>query len=331
MKVVIPMAGYGKRLRPHTYSRPKPLINIAGQPMLKHLLDTLSRLDIEEYIFIIGYLGDQIEAYVTENYDFKAVFVVQEELIGQAHAIYLAREHLDGPLIVLFADTLFETDLSVIETTQADGVAFVKEVEDPRRFGVVELDAEGRITRFIEKPDSVENKQVVIGLYYIRDSERMLHAIETLMARRQMTKGEFYLADAFQIMIEEGADFRTQKVDIWLDCGKPETVLETNRYLLEHGLDNSAEASREGVVIVPPVYIHPAARIEHAVIGPYAVISADCEVGHSVIRDSIVDVGAKVYHTLLDRSLIGQHVQVTGRYRTLNVGDTCLIDFGQSD
>ncbi len=327
MKAVIPMAGLGTRMRPHTYSRPKPLITVAGQPMLKHLIDTLRSLNIEEYVFIVGYLGDQIEAYIRSTYDFKATFVVQEELIGQAHAVYLARQHLDGPLIVLFADTLFEADLSVIHTTDADAIAFVKEVEDPRRFGVVELDAEGRVTRFTEKPDSMENRNAVIGLYYIRDSQAMLRAIEKQMARRQMTKGEFYLADAFQVMIDDGAVFRTQRVDVWLDCGKPETVLETNRYLLEHGHDNSAEVSRPDVTIIPPVYIHPEANLQYAIIGPHATIAAGCQISNSIIRDSIVEEGARVCNAILDQSLIGREAQVVGRYFTLNVGDASSIDF----
>ena len=327
MKIVIPMAGYGKRLRPHTYSRPKPLINVAGKPMLDHVLDSLDGLDIEEYIFIVGYLGDQIEDYVTENYDVKASFVAQEELIGQAHAIHLAREYLTGPAIVLFADTLFKADASVINDTDADAIAFVREVEDPRRFGVVTLDGEGRVTRFVEKPDSLDNKQAVIGLYYIRDSEHMISAIETQMARKQMTKGEFYIADAFQVMIDEGAVFRTQGVDVWLDCGKPETVLETNRYLLENGFDNSANIKREGVAIVPPIYIHPDAVVVRSIIGPYATISSGCEIVDSIIRNSIIEPGAKVSESLLEQSLVGCDTLVSGRYNKLIVGDSAFVGF----
>ncbi len=329
MKAVIPMAGYGKRLRPHTFSRPKPLINVAGQPMLKYLIDALEKeeLNIEEYIFIVGYLGDQIEEWIRANYHFKSTFVVQEELIGQAHAIHLAREHLEGPVIVLFSDTLFEADLGVIKRTEADAVAFVKEVDDPRRFGVVEVDGQGRVTRFIEKPDSMENKNAVIGLYYLRDSEAMIRAIETQMARNQMTKGEFYIADAFQIMIEEGAEFRIQTVDVWLDCGKPETVLATNRYLLRNGRDNSQEVQREGVTIIPPVYIHPSAKLERAIIGPDVTVSAGCDISYSIIHNSIIDCGARVHKAILDDSLIGVDAQVIGHYFTLNVGDSSSIDF----
>jgi glucose-1-phosphate thymidylyltransferase len=327
MKVIIPMAGLGARMRPHTFSRPKPLINVAGQPFLKHLIDKLETLDPDEYIFIVGYLGDQIERYIREHYDFKAHFVVQEELVGQSHAIYLAREHLDGPAIVMFADTLFEADLSVASTTDADAIAFVKQVDDPRRFGVIELDSAGRVTRFIEKPESTDNKNVVIGLYYVQDSRWMIRAIETQMAQKAMTKGEFYLTDTFQIMVNEGAVFRTQGVSVWLDIGKPETTLETNRYLLEHGFDNSAQVKQEGVTIIPPVNIHPDARFEHAVIGPHAVIGAGCRIRYSIIKDSIVDDGAQIDRMILDNSLIGRSAQVKGRYFTLNVGETSTVDF----
>lgn len=327
MKAIIPMAGLGTRMRPHTFSRPKPLINVAGRPMLDYLVDALQGLDIDEYIFIVGYLGDQIEQYVRSTYTFKSTFVVQDELIGQAHAIYLTREHLDGPVMVLFADTLFEADTSIIQNTDVDAIAFVKEVEDPRRFGVVELDDQGRITRFTEKPDSMDNKNVVIGLYYVRDSQAMLRAIEKQMARKQMTKGEFYLADAFQVMIDDGAVFRTQPVDVWLDCGKPETVLETNRYLLEHGRDNSAQIAQPGVTVIPPVYIHPTARLDHVIIGPHATVAAGCQISYSIIKDSIIEDRASVTRIILDRSLVGQDAQLKGRYFTLNIGDTSSVDF----
>lgn len=327
MKIVIPMAGYGTRLRPHTYSRPKPLINVAGQPMLKHLLDSLQTLDIEEYIFIVGYLGEKLEKYVQETYQFKSTFIEQKELNGQSPAIYLAREYLSGPTMILFADTLFETDLSIVETTDADGVIFVKEVPDPRRFGVVSLNERGNITRFVEKPSTMENKQAVIGLYWVRDAAALLDAIESQLRENRQTKDEFYIADAFQIMIERGARFITQPVGVWLDTGKPETVLETNRYLLEHGFDNSYEIVRENVLVVPPVNIHPSARLDHAVIGPHATVAANCDIRYSIIRDSVVDQGASVTNAILGTSLIGQNACVEGRYITLNVGDESTLDF----
>lgn len=330
MKAVIPMAGYGKRLRPHTFSRPKPLINVAGQPMLKYLIDALeAELDIDEYIFIVGYLGEQIKEWIDENYDFKATYVVQDELIGQADAIYRAREHIDGPTIILFSDTLFETDLDVVNRTDADAVIYAREVEDPRRFGVVELNEEGRITRFIEKPDTTENKNAVIGLYYVREGKDLIAAIEEQMARNEMTKGEFYLADAFQIMIDDGADFRSEPVDVWLDCGKPETVLETNRYLLENGYDNSSTVQIEGVTVIAPSNVHPSAHLENVIVGPYATIGKGCDVRSSIIQNSVVDDGATVQHMVLSASLIGRNANVVGRHYTLNVGDSSAIDFGE--
>ncbi len=327
MKIVIPMAGYGSRLRPHTYSRPKPLITIAGQPMLKHLLDSLAVLNIDEYIFIVGYLGEQLEAYITKTYDFKSRFIRQEELIGQSPAIYLARSYLDGPTIVLFADTLFETDLRIIETTSADAIAFVKEVEDPRRFGVVEVDATGKITRFIEKPASMDNKNAVIGLYYIRDAVKMLHAIESQIEFDRKTKGEFFIADAFQIMVEQGANFRTQPVSVWLDTGKPETVLETNRYLLGHGFDNGNELQRADVMVVPPVHIHPSATLRNTIVGPYTTIGENCEISDSIIRDSIIEAGATIQQVIVDQSLIGERAEVIGRKHTVIAGDQSSIHF----
>jgi len=326
MQIIIPMAGYGKRLRPHTFSRPKPLINVAGEPMLKFILDTLAQIQIDEYIFIVGHLGEQIEEYVRETTDINAHFVTQDEMKGQSHAVYLARDYIDGPGMVLFADTLFETDLSVLKNTDAEGIAFIKEVEDPRRFGVVEHDETGRVVRFIEKPTSTDNKQAVIGFYYIRDTSAMLRAIERQMDAQALTKGEYFLTDAFQLMVNDGAVFRTAQVDAWLDCGKPETLLETNRYLLEHGRDTSAAVHYKNVVVIPPVYVHPSAKLEDAVIGPHATISANCTISHSIIRNSVVDEGTRISDTMLINSLVGRGARVSGRWQTLNIGDESITD-----
>nr|MBN1229648.1 NTP transferase domain-containing protein [Anaerolineae bacterium] len=327
MKVIIPMAGLGSRMRPHTFSQPKPLLNVAGKPMLDYLIDRLEMLHPEEYIFIVGYLGEQIQDYITATYDFKARFVVQDELVGQAHAIYLAREYLGGPVITLFSDTLFEGDLSIINSTDADAIAFTMEVDDPRRFGVVELDNSGYVRRFIEKPDSLENKTAVIGLYYIHDSLAMLRAIEKQMARKQMTRGEFFLTDSFQIMVEEGARFVTQTVDMWLDTGKTEAVLEANRRLLESGRDNSEKlAVPPGVAILPPVNIHPSAVLERSVIGPHVTIGEGCEIRNSSIRNSIIDAGAQVKNLVLADSLVGRNTLSHGGCHILNIGEQSSID-----
>jgi glucose-1-phosphate thymidylyltransferase len=327
MKLVLPMAGFGTRMRPHTWSRPKAVLNVAGKPMLEHILAPFEDMDVEEYICIVGYLGDQIEAYMRKTYDVPLRFVVQEELLGQAHAIHLCKEYLDGPSIILFADTVFEADLSGLEAGDADAVVYVKEVEDPRRFGVVTLDDDGLMTGLVEKPDTMDNRLAVIGLYYVRDSAHMMQAIERLMDSQIMTRGEFFLADAFQLMIDDGARFRTRQVGAWLDCGKPETVLSTNRYLLEHGHDNSAAVDPQGrYLVVPPVSIDPAADIENAVIGPHATISVNCRIRDSIVRDSIIDAGATVSGALLEGSLVGEEAAVKGCFQVYNVGDTSSVE-----
>lgn len=322
MKLVIPMAGLGTRMRPHTWSRPKPLLPIAGKPMLGHILERFKDLPIDEYVFIVGYLGEQIREYVEENYDIPAHFAVQEEMLGQAHALWLAREHLEGPIFMMFVDTLFDgADFSNLDEEGLDGIIYTKKVEDPRRFGVVELNENGRAVNLIEKPDTKENKQVLIGLYYFRDGAWLARASEELMDRQLKTKGEYYIADAITLMIEDGANFYTRTVDVWRDTGKPETTFETHRYILEHGYDNSAEAVLPGVTIIPPVYVHPEATVERSVIGPYVSVHQGAEVRDSVLRDTIVDEEAEVEGLLLAESILGRHVELKGSFRHLNLGD----------
>jgi glucose-1-phosphate thymidylyltransferase len=329
MKVIIPLAGFGTRLRPHTYTKPKPLINVAGKPVLGHLLDKLTGLDIEEYIFIVGHLGEQVEEYVNKEYKLPATFVQQEELLGQAHAIWLAREHLDeGPVFILFVDTLFEADLNKLSSTDADAVIFVKEVEDPRRFGVVKLNDQGYITSFVEKPSTMDNKLAVIGLYYFKNGSALIEAIKELMDRKIMTKNEYFLADAMHIMVQGGMKFRIEPVSVWLDCGTPETVLETNRYLLEHGHDNSARFNgNSGLIIIPPVNIAPSAKVSHSVIGPHVTIAADCRIENTIVSDSIIDQGSACKDTVMTQSLIGRNARVEGRARMMNVGDSSAVGF----
>ena len=334
MKVIIPLAGFGKRMRPHTWSKPKPLVNVAGRPVLGHILDKLTDLDvqIDELIFIVGWLGEQIEEYYNgSDYPYPARYVEQREMLGQAHAIWLAREHLSGPVLIIFVDTIFEADLAGLEASGLDGVLYVKEVEDPRRFGVAVLDEEGLVTSLVEKPDSFENRLAVVGVYYVHDAEWLIRAIEELMERDLQTKGEFYLADAYSVMIEQGARFGVREVSVWEDCGTPKDVLRTNRYLLEHGRDNSDQLDLKGSVIIPPVYIAPTAQVEHSLVGPHVTIAENSVVRHSIIRDSIINEEAYIVDTMLDRSLIGKDAVVRGRYRVLNVGDSSRVDFAQVD
>ncbi len=332
MKLVIPMAGLGTRMRPHTWARPKPLLPVAGRAMLDHIVDRFRDLPIDEYIFIVGYLGEQIETHCNETYDIPTTFVTQDEMLGQAHAIWLARDFVKGPVFLMFVDTLFDdVDFSGLEPGSAgyrkelDGIIFTYEEDDPRRFGVVETDGAGFATKLIEKPDSVENKTVLMGLYYFREGEWLVRACEELMEREMKTKGEYYVSDAVTLMIQQGAKFRTREVGVWKDTGKPETTFDTHRYLLEHGHDNAHLAPRPGTVVIPPVFVHPRALIERSVIGPYVSIGKDAHIRDSVLRDVIVDEGAQVSAALLQRSLVGREVEIKGSFQSLNVGDSSTV------
>jgi glucose-1-phosphate thymidylyltransferase len=331
LKIVIPMAGWGTRMRPQTWSKPKPLVGVAGKPSFDHLMDMFKSIPSPkdaEYIFIIGpYLGEQIPVYVKKHYpEVKAHYVVQEEMKGQSHTIWLARHLISGPTIVAFSDTLLETDFSFLGAEKSDGVAWVKAVPDPRRFGVAEVNAEGSITRLIEKPQTMENNLALVGCYYFKKGEELVSAVNEQMKRGIQLKGEYFLVDAINIMLDYQTKMRTQSVDVWLDTGTIEATLETNRYMLEHGRDNSAEsAKREGVTIIPPVYIHPSAKVERAVIGPHVSLSTDCEVIGCVIRNSILDDGASVADSVLDGSFVGRHANVEGHAKTVNIGDNSSV------
>ena len=330
LKIVIPMAGLGTRLRPHTWSKPKQLVSVAGKAALDHVLDSVSSLppDTEvELINIVGYLGDQIEAYIHTNYpEKKAHFVIQEDPLGQSHAIQLAQEYLHGPMLIVFADTLIETDLSQLNNETADAVAWVHPVEDPRRFGVAEVGPDGLVRRLIEKPQDMSNNLVVVGFYYFKRAEDLLEAIEEQMQRKTQLKGEYFLADAINILLERGLKMRTQEVDVWLDTGTAESLLETNRYLLTNGLDNSATTIvGPGVVLLPPVFIHPTAQIMNSIIGPNVSIGAACQVENSIISDSILEDEAMTNRVILESSLIGRCAQISRRAGIINAGDNTMV------
>ncbi len=331
MNVIIPLAGFGTRLRPHTYSKPKPLVSVAGKPVLGHILDQLvSQAQVEKIVFVVGYLGEQIEQYVRHCYPtLNGVYVEQKELNGQAPAILLARQFVSGPTLIVFVDTLADASLEALAHETSDGVIYVKEVEDPRRFGVVRLNAEGYITGFVEKPTTMDNRLAVIGMYYVREAQQLMDACETLMERGIRVKNEYFLADAFNIMIERGAKLRPQPVSVWLDCGTSQSVLETNRYLLQHGHDNSASLPAGPYVIVPPVNIHPSATIVNSVIGPHVSIGEGCHIVSSVIRESVVEAGAEVVDHVMANSLIGRDAILHGRPRRFNVGDSSVVGFDE--
>ncbi|MEI7987568.1 MAG: sugar phosphate nucleotidyltransferase [Chloroflexota bacterium] len=328
--IVIPMAGLGTRVRPHTWSKPKPLMSLAGKTVLDHILDTFKTLPGSEeldLVFIVGKMADQIEKHMQTNYPGLNVhFVEQPEMRGQSHALWLAREYLHGPMLMVFSDTLLETDLSFLAQETADIVAWVKPVPDPERFGVAQLNNEGWVTRFVEKPKDKSNNLVVVGFYYFKRAEDLLSAIEEQMKRNIQLKGEYFIVDALNIMLERGLKVRVEKVDVWLDAGVPQTVLETNRYLLEHGRDNSEQiTNNDNSVIIPPVFIHPSAEVRNSVIGPYTSIGAECRIESSIVRGSILDDKAAVINAILDASLVGRHVHFERHPATINIGDDSVI------
>ncbi len=326
LKIVIPMAGYGVRLRPHTWSRPKQLIRMADKLVIDHVLDTfanLPNLAEAEFVLIVGYLGDKIQEYMSHAHpDLDVHYVEQPEMRGQSHAIYLARQYLDGPMVMLYGDTLIRSDFSFLPTESSGGVAWVKAVPDPRRFGVASLGSDGWVTHLVEKPQDLDNNLVLVGCYYFQDSQALLSAIEEQMRRNITLNGEYYLADAINILLDDHLQMRVEHVDTWLDAGTPEDVLSTNRYLLEHGHDNTGEASANGKsIILGPVFIHPKAVVENSVIGPHTAIGANCKLESCIIRDSIIDDCSVVENVIMEHSLIGREVRIHRQAGVMNIGD----------
>lgn len=332
LKVVIPMAGLGTRLRPHTWSKPKQLVGVAGKTVLDHvlhLLETVPDGTEVELVSIVGYLGEQIEAHLKEQYPHLTIHtVVQGDPRGQSHALYLAREYIHGPTLVVFADTLIDADLSFLVEEDVGAIAWVKAVEDPRRFGVADADEDGWVTSLVEKPSDMSNNLVVVGCYYFRSGEDLIQAIEEQMDRDIQLKGEYYLADAVNLMLDDGLKMRTQSVDLWLDAGTPEAMLETNRELLERGSDNFDELldREEDAVFVPPVYIHPSAYVENAVVGPHVSVGPGARITDSVVRNSIIEGDAEVEGAFLEASLLGNRARVTGRAKRVNAGDDATVE-----
>jgi len=316
MRAIIPVAGVGSRLRPHTHTLPKVLLNVAGKPILGHILDKLIEEGITAATIIVGYMGEMVEEYVRANYTIDLDFVEQPIREGLGHSIYLAREALrDEPILIILGDTIFDVDLQAVTRLEHSSLG-VKTVEDARRFGVVELAGE-RVERLIEKPDVPPTNLAIVGIYFIRNARLLSECLVELVENDRRTRGEYQLTDALQMMIDRGETFTTFHVDGWFDCGKPETLLETNRHLLER---RPLDRRITGVVVNPPVHIAPSAQIENAVIGPYATVADGAVVRDAVVADSIVGAGATVERMLLRGSIIGDNATVRGAWHRVNIG-----------
>ena len=327
-RAIIPVAGVGSRLRPHTHTVPKALIHVAGRPILAHILDDLVRLGVEDVVLVIGHMGDRIREYVDREYPkLNRWYVEQPERLGLGHAVRTTREHVIGhPAFIVLGDTIFRADFSEIVGAGESRIG-VKEVEDPRRFGIVEM-KDGFASRLVEKPDMPTSNLAIVGVYSIADSNLLFSALDTLVEKDIRTKGEYQLTDALQIMIERGHRIRPFTVDGWYDCGNTETLLETNRELLEIKGPPQPPPRPEGSVIVPPVAIDPSAVIERSIVGPFVSIAARAVVREAIVRDSIVNEDAVVEQILLDGSVIGDNALVRGTFRHLNVGDSSEVRMG---
>jgi glucose-1-phosphate thymidylyltransferase len=328
VEVVIPLAGKGTRLRPHTHVTPKPLLRVGDRPVMSYILDDLRDLGVQEAVFVTGHLKEKVESYVRKEYpQFEAHFVEQPVQNGTAGAVQLARPFIREDLLIIFVDTLFDADLSIIQRLPADvaGVIWVKEVEDYQRFGVVVSDDEGYMSRIVEKPSEPISKRANIGLYYIRDWELLFEGIDHVMAGADNGGGEFYLTDAFQYMIDRGAKILIVDVDGWYDAGKPETLIETNHHLLST-TRGKRPPERAGVVIHDPVHVADGVELADSEIGPNVTISAGSVIRGSRLRDTIVGEKARLEGCDIRESLVGSEAVLRNVRGRVDVGDHSVVE-----
>jgi glucose-1-phosphate thymidylyltransferase len=325
MQVIIPLAGKGTRLRPHTHLVPKPLLKVAGRPVMDWVMDRVQELPVSELIFITGHLKEQVEQYARSRYPYPSRFIEQKVQDGTAGAVNLARPFVREPVLIIFVDTVFEADLTLINRIDADGIIWAKEVEDYQRFGVVVTDQDGYMTRIVEKPSTPISRLANIGLYYIRDTAALWAGIDHVLAS-PANKGEFYLTDAFQHMIEHGRKILTAEVGGWYDCGKLDTLLETNEILLRKG--SARRRDFPGVTIHDPVLIEDGVAIEASEIGPNVTLESGARVVNSRLQHVLVGRGASVVNCRLHHSMLGDRVSVRGLAGTATLGDDSEVDAG---
>lgn len=304
MKVIVPLAGKGTRLLPLTKRVPKPLVHVAGRPVMDYVMDTVAGFDVEELLVITGHLKEDVERYIRTHYRIPARFVEQRTLDGTAGAINLARPWVDGPVLIIFVDTLFDADLSLIRTQAADGILWAKEVEDYQRFGVIVTDQNGYMKRIVEKPDTPVSRLANIGLYYIKDWRTLFDGIAHVLGQPTGKGGEYYLTDAFQYMVDQGRKLYTASVGGWYDCGKVDTLLETNEHLLRTGR-GLVPPPAPGVVIREPVRIEPGVTLADCTIGPNVTIEGGSRIEGSTVEHSLLGRDVRLVRAQVKRSVIG--------------------------
>lgn len=325
MHAIIPVAGKGTRMRPLTWSIPKVLIRLAGNTMLGHIIDGLVDSGVDHITLIVGYLGDEIVNWTRKNYpDIEVDFAFQEKMDGLASAINLASPMADDrPTLVVLGDTLFSADLTKAFSKDRNMIA-VRRVEDPRRFGVVVMQGD-RVVKLVEKPSEFVSDMAIVGIYGFQSGSILMEATERLVRSGRKTRGEYQLTDAMQMMLDEGHTFGAFQVDGWYDCGKPETVLTTNRRLLELGRGR-APCGIEGSVIIPPVSVEEDAEIVSSIIGPFVSISGGCRIEGSIVSNSIVEAGTTIREAMISDSIIGEDAKVTGAAARLTAGSSCKVE-----
>ena len=328
MKVIIPLAGKGTRLRPHTHVTPKPMLRIAGKPVMDYVLDDVKKLgDVEQVIYITGHLKEKVEAHARDDIGLPAIFVEQQVQDGTAGAVNLARPYVDQPVLIIFVDTIFDADLSIIHDADVDGIIWTKEVEDYQRFGVVVTDADGNRTRIVEKPKEPISKRANIGLYYIRNWKLLYEGIDHVLAQPP-NKGEYYLTDAFQYMIDRGAKIRVVDVEGWYDAGQLETLLDTNRAMLEKGRTHRPASLGAGARVIDPVYIEDGVTITDSTVGPNVSVSAGTVLDGCEVRDAVIGAQATLRNCRVHDALIGDAVRLDGLVGRGTIGDHTEITVG---
>lgn len=330
MKAIIPVAGAGTKLRPHTYTQPKALIPLAGKTILSIIIDQLRDAGIREFILVVGYLGDKIQDYVLLKYpDLQFHFVHQNERHGLGHAIYLTRGMVNGDdVLIALGDTICEFDVAEFMSLPGSALG-VKKVDDPRNFGVAEIEEETRITKVVEKPQIPKSNMALVGIYKIHESHMLFECLESNLQQGVKSYDEYSLTDALECMIGQGASFTSYKVKNWFDCGKKDTLLESNATLLKKfGGEISEDHQFENTIIIPPVSIAPGCEIRNSIIGPNVAIGEQTYINYSIVRDSIIGSFSKLFDVVLHDSLIGSDTEIKGETRTLNIGDNTEIDLG---